>query len=79
MLFLAFVSSQLKSNFSHSFRALAWFWFAFVIFFAFLTVLLVKLLLASLAFLLQTLDDVNGTTSGTHTRQRIITFVKRSS
>ena len=79
MLFLAFVSSQLKSNFSHPFCALSWFRFAFVILFAFLAVLLVKLLLASLTFLFQALDNVNGATSGTHTKQRIVMFIKRSS
>ena len=67
MLFLAFVSSQLKSNFSHSFRALAGFWFAFLVFLALLAMLLIKLLLASLAFLLQTFDDIDSTTSCSHT------------
>lgn len=67
MLFLAFISSQLKPNFSHSFRALAGFRLAFLIFFALLAMLLVKLLLASLALLLQTLDNVDRATSRSHT------------
>ena len=78
MLFLAFVCGQLKSNFSHSFGALAGLWFTFAVFAALLTVLLVELLLASLTFLLKALNNIDRSTSCSHTRQRVVMFIRRS-